>query len=344
LRFSLRLLPPFSAFRRQRDEQTPPPPRDSLIEASSSPDGERAGGGRQRETSLVPKTSIAGRSLVTVIAIMTFLATLGAGTAMLIADASREWRGEVSREVTIQVHPSGNHDLEADTAAALALARATPGVADARAFTRGESEALLQPWLGTGLDLSDLPVPRLIVIALDSAKPLDVTALRQQLAAKIPTASLDDHRLWLERLDDMARSVVVIAVLFFLLILVAMGFAIAFATQGAMAGNREIIEVLHFVGAADGYIARQFQYRFLRLGLRGGALGGGATILLFLFGEAFSSWWRATPAGDQMQLLFGSFSLSPKGYAVIILLSGLIAILTGFVSREIVFRHLRDLN
>ncbi|ACB94017.1 protein of unknown function DUF214 [Beijerinckia indica subsp. indica ATCC 9039] len=343
MRFSPRLPLAFSSFLRFREE-TPPLPRDSTLDEATIEDGAAREAEHRREVSLVPPTSIAGRALVTVIAIMTFLAAIGAGTAVLIADASHEWRGEVSREVTIQVHPTANRDLDADTTAALTLTRATPGVADARAYTKAESESLLQPWLGSGLDLSDLPVPRLIVIALDNGVSLDVAALRQKLTAKIPTASLDDHRLWLERLDGMAQSVVVIAIIFFLLVLAAMSFAIAFATQGAMAENRGIIEVLHFVGAADSYISRQFQYHFLRLGLRGGALGGACAIFLFLFGEVFSSWWKATPAGDQMQLLFGSFSLSLKGYAIIVLISGFIALLTGFVSREIVYRHLRGLN
>ena len=40
-----------------------------------------------------------------------------------------------------------------------------------------------------------------------------------------------------------------------------------------MAGNREIIEVLHFVGASDAFIAREFQSHFRRLGLRGAIIG-----------------------------------------------------------------------
>ncbi len=58
-----------------------------------------------RNQPLVPAASIAGRALVTVIAIMTFLAGLTAGTAQLVADASAGWRSSVSREVTIQVRP-----------------------------------------------------------------------------------------------------------------------------------------------------------------------------------------------------------------------------------------------
>jgi cell division transport system permease protein len=53
---------------------------------------------------------------------------------------------------------------------------------------------------------------------------------------------------------------------------------------------------------------------------------------------------RATAGGDQIEAMFGSFSLSLKGYALIALIAGAVAVTTGFVSRIIVFRHLRRLT
>ena len=52
---------------------------------------------------------------------------------------------------------------------------------------------------------------------------------------------------------------------------------------------------------------------------------------------------RGTPGGEQVEVMFGAFALSAKGYFAIALIAGAIAILTGFVSRIIVFRHLRRL-
>ena len=299
---------------------------------------------RGQEVPLVPAASIAGRALVTVIAIMTFLAALTACTAMLIADAAQGWNQSIAREMTIQVRPIAGHDLDAETATAVAVARDTPGIADVRPFTKAQSEALLQPWLGSGLDLSELPVPRLIVLKLDRGKHVDVGALRQILNDKVAGASLDDHRIWLQRLALMAGTVVVVAVVIFILVMIAMVLAVGFATRGAMAGNREIIEVLHFVGAADSYISRQFQRHFFRLGLRGGLLGGGCAILVFFISGALSAWLRGTPGGTQAEIMFGSFELNFKGYAAIAVIAGAIAVTTGIVSRIIVFRHLRKLG
>jgi cell division transport system permease protein len=300
--------------------------------------------GMKSEIALVPEASIAGRALVTVVAIMTFLASLTAGAAILISDASRGWQDEVAREMTIQISPTAGRDLDADSAKAVELARAMPGVASVRAYTKAQSEELLQPWLGSGLDLSELPVPRLIVVVLDKQERLDIAVLRKTLSGAIPGTAIDDHRLWLERLAIMAKSVVFAAAVIFALVLAAMILAVGFATQGAMAGNREIIEILHFVGAADSYISRQFQRHFFRLGLRGGAIGGGLAILAFFASGAVAAWLRATPGGDQLEAMFGDFSLGENIYAAIALIAAGIAIVTGFVSRVIVFRHLRDLS
>ena len=54
---------------------------------------------------LIPRDSVAGRALVVVIAIMTFLACLTAGAALLVVDASRGWRADVLSDATIQVKP-----------------------------------------------------------------------------------------------------------------------------------------------------------------------------------------------------------------------------------------------
>ena len=310
---------------------------------SSPPKGEGTARPLKRDMPLVPSDTIAGRALITVIAIMTFLAALTAGVAMLIAHASHEWQDDVSHEMTIQVRPTPGHDLDAMTSQAAALARAAAGIKAVDAYTKGESEKLLQPWLGAGLDLSDLPVPRLIVLKLDPDARLDTVLLRQELEAKVPGASIDDHRIWLARLATMAHATVAIGLVVFALVLTAMLLAVAFATRGAMAGNKEIIEILHFVGAADSFISRQFQGHFFRLGLRGGAIGGGLAILFFLLGGRAMGVWRTTAGGEQIEALFGTFSLTWTGYGAILVITALIAVLTGIVSRMIVFRHLRSM-
>lgn len=297
-----------------------------------------------RNQPLVPAASIAGRALVTVIAIMTFLAALTAGGAQLIGDASLGWRSSVSREVTIQVRPAPTRDIEADVAKAAALARAVPGVVDTRIYTRAESERLLEPWLGAGLNFSELPVPRMIVVKLDPGQRPDFSDLRRQLSEQLRGATLDDHRLWVERLAAMANTFVAIGIGVVGLVIVATALAVAFATRGAMAGNREIVEVLHFVGATDSYIAREFQRHFLRLGLRGGGIGGAAAVVFFLIAGVLTSSMVATPGGTQIEALFGTFTLGPGGFVAIVFIAVLVACVTAVVSRVTVRNTLRELG
>ncbi len=293
---------------------------------------------------LVPADTVAGRSLVIVIAIMTFLAALAAGAALLVAQSSAEWRGEAASEASVQLRQTTGRDMEADLKKAADILLATPGVREAQIYTKAESEALLAPWLGQGLDLSELPTPRMIVVKFEPGQRPDLSVLRRDLAAAIPNAVLDDHRFFLERLGDMARAAVAAAALILALIVAATAIAVASATRAAVATNREIVEVLHIVGAADSFIAREFQRRFLALGLRGALIGGAGAVVFLLLARAFTHQWRTTAGGEQMQALFGDFSLGLEGLGVILLLAGGVAFLTGYLSQRIVFHHLRRLG
>ena len=296
------------------------------------------------ETPIVPKTSIAGRALVAVVAIMTFLASLTTGAVMLVRSAAGEWQSEVAREITIQVRPAQGRDLEADVARAVEIARAFPGIGEVRPYSKDKSARLIEPWLGTGLSLDELPVPRMIVVRTASGTTADLGQLRAQLASGVPGASLDDHRAWIDRMRTMSQSAVVAGVCVLLLMLAATVLSVAFATRGAMATNRPIVEVLHFVGAKDGFIASQFQRHFLVLGLEGGLLGGGAAILTFGLGGFLARDSRGTAGGDQVASLFGPFTMGIDGYAAIVAQIALIAAVTALTSRHTVNTTLRSVE
>jgi len=294
---------------------------------------------------LIPRDSVAGRALVVVIAIMTFLACLTAGAALLVAHASQAWRSDVLREATIQVKPGAGDDIESLVAKAVAVASRSPEVESARAYSKAESENLLEPWLGAGLDLSQLPVPRIIVLRLRGQRPDDdLASFRSALASAVPQAVLDDHRIWATRLGAMADAVVVLAAALFMLMIVAMSTAIGFATRGAVAANREIVEVLHLVGASNGFIAKEFEGHFRRLGLRGAMIGGLAATAAFAAGSALSFWRAHSPGGDEIAAMFGSFALGPSGYLALVVVCVAVTLLTGLLSREIVMRHLQNLQ
>jgi cell division transport system permease protein len=295
-------------------------------------------------TAIVPKGSIAGRSLTAVVAIMTFLAALTAGGVMMVVGAASDWRSDIQREVTIQVRPVPGRDLEADVRKAVAITRAAPGIADVRVYTKEESERLVQPWLGNGLNLDELPIPRMIVVKLWSGAPPDFDALRQTLAAQVPSAILDDHRRWIDRMRDMAGAAAAGGFAILGLVIAVTVLSVTFATRGAMAANRPIIEVLHYVGATDSFVAGQFQRHFLVLGLKGGAIGGSAAIILFGVLQGMNAWVTGTPVGDELAALFGSPSIGISGYLAIVGQIMLMAVVTALASRHTVNRTLATVD
>ncbi len=296
------------------------------------------------DTPLVPRNSISGRALVAVVAIMTFLAALTTGAVILVSQAASEWQSDVAREVTIQVIPASGRDLDATVDQAAAVARAFAGVADVRPYSKEESSRLLEPWLGSGLSLDELPVPRLIVVKISPGATLDIAQLRRLLAEQVPGATLDDHRGWIDRMRAMAVSAVAGGVFILILVISATVLSVSFATRGAMATNKTVIEVLHFVGAKNGFIAGHFQWHFLLLGLQGGAIGGGAAITLFAFASAISRWFTGTAGGDQTAALFGSFSIGIAGYVAVLGQVVLIAAVTAITSRQTVNRTLEMID
>ena len=293
---------------------------------------------------LIPRDSVAGRALVVVIAIMTFLACLTAGAALLVAHASQAWRSDVLRDATIQIKPRAGDDVESLVAKALAIAKQAPDVESIHAYSKAESEKLLEPWLGTGFDLSQLPVPRVIVVRLGNQRSEDLATLRAALASAVPQADLDDQRIWAARLGAMADAIVILAAALFVLMIVAMGTAIGFATRGAVAANREVVEVLHLVGASNTFIAKEFQAHFRRLGFRGALIGGLAAIAFFALASLLSFWWAHSPGGEEIAAMFGSFALRSLGYFALVVVCAAVTLLTGLLSREIVMRHLQNLQ
>ena len=204
---------------------------------------------------IVPRASISGRALVAVVAIMTFLASVTTGVVLLVSASAAEWQSEVSSEITVQVRPVAGRDIERDVATVANAMRAQPGIVDVRPYTKEESGKLLEPWLGTGLSLDDLPVPRMIVAQIAPGTKLDLDGLRSRVTQVVPSVSVDDHRAWIDRMRSMTGATVFAGIGILILVILATIISVSIATRGAMAADRPIVEVVHFVGAGDRYIA-----------------------------------------------------------------------------------------
>jgi cell division transport system permease protein len=263
---------------------------------------------------------------------------------MLVVNGASDWQSDVGREVTIQVRPVPSHDIEADVRKAADIAHGTAGIDEVQPYTKEESAKLVEPWLGSGLNLDELPMPRLIVVKLSPGATPDFAALRKALNTQVPGATLDDHRRWIARMRTMAGTAVAAGLGVLALVLTVTILSVTFATRGTMAANRPIVEVLHYVGATDDFVASQFQRHFLLLGLKGGAIGGGAAVALFGCIEALSAWLAGTPSGDEAAALFGGFSIGVAGYLAICVQIAVMAAVTAMVSRHTVNRTLQAID
>lgn len=309
------------------------------------PGGRQGGGSRLRPPApIVPPQAVAGRALTLVVAIMSFLACLTVGAVTVIHEAATDWSNDLVREVTIQIRPAQGLDMLREIDKAIEVAERQPGVGRVAALSDDQTRALLQPWLGAGLDLDTLPVPRLVQVAVDDVTAFDLGALRQAVSDEVAGASVDDHSNWTDRLAAMANAVVLAGIAILALVLGSMVLSVVFATRAAMAGNKDVVEVLHFVGAEDSFVAREFQRHFLLLGLKGGIAGGVCAIVVFVVLGLLADEATGFAAMEQAMALFGGASVGVAGYLGVLAIIFLVTILTAATSRLAVRAHLRRID
>ena len=240
---------------------------------------------------LLPREDAREAALFFVVCALCFLAAFSGLVARAAYAAAGEWTSDMAGQITVRVRGS-----DADTARAVKLVKATPGIASAHALTREESEALLKPWLGPSGVPADLPLPHLIAAeALHGASGAGerITAALQN--AKIE-AKVDDHAMWSADARRATDTIGLVA-LSTVLLLAATGIAvIAFATHATLLARRDIVELLHLTGAKDSFIAGLFERRFLMLGVQAGALGallafGAAAFILFAVRQTDEQAW-----------------------------------------------------
>lgn len=227
----------------------------------------------RRRTDLPFEQDQSTRFLPWIIAPMVFLGVMALAAVVLIGQIVASWDGQVSGAMTVQVPPRADDEMAVRVERAMALILATPGVQAAETMDMEAARALLEPWLGPVTEA--LPVPAIIEVTLEPGAVLDTEPFGGQLAAIVDGAVVDDHRVWLSSLIDLADLVMSTALAALVLVMVSAGAAVISATRSGLTVHRQIIDLLHHMGAHDGYIARQFQRHVMWLSVRGSALGAG---------------------------------------------------------------------
>jgi cell division transport system permease protein len=289
---------------------------------------------------LGPKTDLAldrdasGRFLPWVIAVMVFLAMLALAGAIVLQSSSRKWQSGVEGHLTVQIAEMPGQPMAPRLAAAVRELQSTPGVLAATAIDRAGVEALLAPWLGRENMTGDLPLPGLIDVEVRPGA-LDLEALGARLAQRVPGATLDDPKPWLDRLLRLAAIFEIVAAGVVASIGLATTFMVIFATRAGLAAHREAIEVLHLIGAQDGYIAGQFQRQTLSLALAGAVPAGvvAAAVLLVI----------GLVAGGLDRSLLPAGTLGLYGWLALAILPVIAVVIATVTARLTVMGYLREM-
>jgi cell division transport system permease protein len=219
-----------------------------------------------------------------VIAIMAFLAALALGASLIAERTALGWRAGLSDRLTVQIVPPAQDapgaGLDRETDAALAVLRATPGIAHAAPLSQDQTLALVQPWIGSDALVAELPLPRLIDATITPGAEVDLAALTRELKKAAPDSLVDDHARWISRLKSLAEAITWSAYGILLLIAIATAATVAFATRAGLEAYHEIVALLHQMGAQSNFIARAFERHYF-VSTLGASLVGAALAALF---------------------------------------------------------------
>lgn len=222
------------------------------------------------------KGDSSSRFVVWLVMVLVFMAAIAVTANAYIGALLHHWNQSVTGTLTIQIPvmlDAKDPTSAATTARVIDVLTRHPAVQSAEAVPREKVTQLLEPWLGAGEAVADLPLPVLIDVRLNTSDASAINAVSTSVQTAAPGAVIDDHRAWLNRVIGLAEGLGAIALTTMALVTLALGLTVVFATRAGLAEFSQVIEVLHIVGAKDGYIAGQFARRALVQSLLGGAAG-----------------------------------------------------------------------
>lgn len=211
--------------------------------------------------------------------LMVFIATLMCAFALITYSSVQAWYENISGSLTVQI-PSYDKEgksrkdvLQNDIETALTILRSTDGITGANVLDDSQMDLLMAPWMGDQVATSELPLPKIIDVSVDTHHLPDLAQIKADLAEQVPLAMLDSHRVALADLVDLAYNVIKLVGGVLLLLLVSMAFSIMFVTQSGLKVHQQVIALIHLMGAGDFYITRQFANRSFVISLTGSLIG-----------------------------------------------------------------------
>lgn len=285
---------------------------------------------RKQELPLKDDSSTLFLKVMISIAVFLFAVTLAG--VLSINSMLLNWNQSILGSLTVQIMPVNNLDKDKAREETLEhqkkAVRFLEGLDEIEKVTPLEDEQLeklIKPWLGDGVNIRELPVPRLIDVRIKKGTELDFMVLAEKLAQVSSQASLDNHKLWLNKLIKFADGLKMMALSVLLLVIVVTSGAIFYSTQTSLGLHQRIIEILHLMGAKDTYVAQQYAKRTAQLGFIGGIIG-----LIF----AIPSIFAISRLAEQIEGgIISEATLSPEAWGTILSLpvfASLIAMITAY--------------
>jgi cell division transport system permease protein len=278
------------------------------------------------------RRSLAARILPALIGIMVFVGLLALAAGIAVNSAVEGWSRNVDLGLTATVPDTTGDKVNA----VVSMLQQTPGIAAARRLSESEVSALLAPWLGSEAAAADLPLPALIDIRLDPAVVVDHRALSAKIERIAPGARVDAHRDWIDQAVRLGRSLQAVAFFAVCLIAAAVAAVVVVSVRAGLAVEHDTIELLHLIGAQDGFIAAEFEQVVTRFAGIGGVIGGALALgAIVLLADLFSA--AGTTALPKLGLgLYGWLTLTGFVVAAVLLARGVARVTVMLALRKMV--------
>lgn len=222
------------------------------------------------------------RFLPWIMAGLLYLSVIALATAA-IADGALQLFDKRDQMVTVSLPTAGlSDDGDRDVARILSVLDEAKAVAAATVVPDDELQDLIEPWLGERPEGADLPLPRLIDVTLDPLAEPDLDALERQLRAVVPDATIGVQTVLRDQAERQATFFRIIGITLGAVLLIGALAIVALITSLSLAMHNDTVSLLRYMGAQDGYLARQFERYALQSGLRGGLIGFFAAMLTML--------------------------------------------------------------
>ena len=289
-----------------------------------------------RQTNLALAKDDTNRFLPWLIAFMSLLAILSVAGFLLLKQVSDLFEYNSSDTMTIQV-PSGNSEKRTNKkiTEVINILKGTDGIVKVSLIPKVEVVKLLKPWLGSISQSQTLPLPRIIDIQIDRGLIISSEKINGLLNSISPDITVDDHSIWLIGLVKTLQSAEITALFILVLIILVIIGTVIFTTRTGMGIHKQTIEVLHFVGAHDDFIARQFAIRGLIVGLQGGLIGFlFAVPILYLFDHLLQNLEEGFLPKAEVNILV---------WFSIVLVVPIISSITMFTARRTVLKSLKKM-